>query len=157
MVVFVIYNTELPGCHPLNEICGMYHIFSRTCLHHSCCVELWGVAYFECHIFHFHFLCQEMKMVYLENIAVGGARFISFAHVEDVGVDVLAHDKPRPSAEAEAMPLADRLCLTLVDDEPQEADAFFPDFSEWREVWREEHTTDERHGYNYAFVDFVRE
>ena len=58
---------------------------------------------------------------------------------------------------AEAMPLADRLCLTLVDDEPQEADAFFPDFSEWREVWREEHTTDERHGYNYAFVDFVRE
>ena len=58
---------------------------------------------------------------------------------------------------AEAMPLADRLCLTLVDDEPQEADVFFPDFSEWREVWREEHTTDERHGYNYAFVDFVRE
>ena len=57
---------------------------------------------------------------------------------------------------AEAMPLADRLCLTLVDDEPRDADAFFPDFSQWKEVWRENHEADERHSYSYAFVDFVR-
>ena len=57
---------------------------------------------------------------------------------------------------AEAMPLADRLCLTLVDDEPRDADAFFPDFSQWKEVWRENHAADERHNYSYAFVDFVR-
>ncbi len=57
---------------------------------------------------------------------------------------------------AEAMPLADRLCLTLVDDEPRDADAFFPDFSQWKEVWRENHAADERHSYSYAFVDFVR-
>ena len=54
------------------------------------------------------------------------------------------------------MPLADRLCLTLVDDEPRDADAFFPDFSQWKEVWRENHAADERHSYSYAFVDFVR-
>ena len=57
---------------------------------------------------------------------------------------------------AEAMPLADRLCLTLVDDEPRDADVFFPDFSQWKEVWRENHAADERHNYSYAFVDFVR-
>lgn len=57
---------------------------------------------------------------------------------------------------AEAMPLADRLCLTLVDDEPRDADVFFPDFSQWKEVWRENHAADERHSYSYAFVDFVR-
>ena len=107
MVVFVIYNTELPGCHPLNEICGMHHILSRACLLHSCCVELWGVAYFECHIYHFHFLCQEMKMVYLEYIAVGGAWLISFAHVKDVVLNIFANNIPRTSTETQTMALAD--------------------------------------------------
>jgi len=50
---------------------------------------------------------------------------------------------------------ADRLCLTEVDDTPQEADAFFPDYSSgWREVWREDHQPDERHAHAYAFVDY---
>ena len=50
---------------------------------------------------------------------------------------------------------ADRLCLTEVDDTPQEADAFFPDYSSgWREVWREDHEPDERHAHAYAFVDY---
>lgn len=52
--------------------------------------------------------------------------------------------------------VADRLCLTEVDDTPAEADTFFPDYSEWKEVWREEHSADERHTYAYAFVDYER-
>ncbi len=54
------------------------------------------------------------------------------------------------------LPVADRLCLTEIDDTPAAADAFFPDYSDWREVSREEHTQDERHAYCYAFVDYER-
>lgn len=60
------------------------------------------------------------------------------------------------SVYRQAMPLADRLCLTEVDDTPTEADAFFPDYQEWKEVSREEHDTDEKHKQRYAFVDYVR-
>lgn len=57
----------------------------------------------------------------------------------------------------EAMNIADRLCLTLVDDNPTDADAFFPAFKDkWQEVSREIHKKDERHNMNYAFVDFIR-
>jgi len=56
----------------------------------------------------------------------------------------------------QALPVADRLCLTEVNDIPDEADAFFPDYTEWREVWREEHSADERHKYPFAFVDYER-
>ncbi len=51
--------------------------------------------------------------------------------------------------------VADRLCLTEVDDVPEEADTFFPDYSDWYEVWREEHDKDDRHDYRYAFVDYL--
>ena len=34
------------------------------------------------------------------------------------------------------------------------ADTFFPDYSDWHETWREEHDTDERHAFRYAFVDY---
>lgn len=60
------------------------------------------------------------------------------------------------SVYRQAMPFADRLCLTEVDDTPAEADAFFPDYQEWKEVSREEHDTDEKHQQRYAFVDYVR-
>lgn len=60
------------------------------------------------------------------------------------------------SVYRQAMPLADRLCLTEVDDTPTEADAFFPSYQEWKEVSREEHDTDEKHKQRYAFVDYVR-
>lgn len=56
----------------------------------------------------------------------------------------------------QALPLADRLCLTEVDDVPEKADAFFPDYSDWRESSRETHEKDERHSFRYAFVDYVR-
>ena len=51
---------------------------------------------------------------------------------------------------------ADRLCLTEIDDIPAQADTFFPDYSDWKEVAREDHPTDERHAQCYAFVDYER-
>ena len=56
----------------------------------------------------------------------------------------------------QALPLADRLCLTEVDDTPAHADAFFPDYSAWRVVNKEAHPKDERHTFEYAFVDYER-
>lgn len=56
----------------------------------------------------------------------------------------------------QALAIADRLCLTEIDDIPEQADAFFPDYSEWKEVWREEHKKDEKHEHDFAFVDYVR-
>ena len=56
----------------------------------------------------------------------------------------------------QALPMADRLCLTEVDDEPQQADAFFPDYSDWRIDKKEAHPADERHAFSYVFVDYVR-
>jgi dihydrofolate reductase len=52
---------------------------------------------------------------------------------------------------------ADRLCLTEIDDTPAQADTFFPDYSNWKESWREDHTTDEKHQQAYSFVDYVRQ
>ena len=57
----------------------------------------------------------------------------------------------------QAIDFADRLCLTEVDDTPAEADVFFPDYSDWQIDWKEEHEKDEKHAFNYAFVDYVRQ
>ena len=56
----------------------------------------------------------------------------------------------------QALPFADRLCLTEVDDTPKEADAFFPDYSDWQIAQKEVHEKDEKHDFNYAFADYVR-
>ncbi len=61
------------------------------------------------------------------------------------------------SVYRQALPWADRLCLTEIDDEPAEADAFFPDYADWREVWSESHDADECHAFRYRFVDYVRD
>lgn len=54
--------------------------------------------------------------------------------------------------------LAKRIHLTVVDDMPTEADAFFPELKaeEWHEVWREEHPADEKHAQAYTFIDLMR-
>lgn len=54
--------------------------------------------------------------------------------------------------------LAKRIHLTLVDDIPTEADAFFPELhaEEWLETSREEYPTDEKHAQAYAFIDYER-
>jgi dihydrofolate reductase len=58
----------------------------------------------------------------------------------------------------EAMPLADKLCVTHIEDTPEKADAFFPeiDLSIWKETACESHPTDEKHLYPYRFVDYQR-
>ncbi len=62
------------------------------------------------------------------------------------------------SLYAQALPIADRLCLTEIDDIPAQADAFFPAFSadEWEVDFSESHEVDERHAYPFRFVDYIR-
>lgn len=61
------------------------------------------------------------------------------------------------SVYTQALEIADRLCLTEIDDTPEKADVFFPPYNEgWKEESREEHGTDERHAHRYAFVDLIR-
>ena len=61
------------------------------------------------------------------------------------------------SVYRQALPLADRLCLTEIDDTPAEADTFFPPYKgEWQEESREDHPVDDRHDFPYSFVDYVR-
>ena len=57
---------------------------------------------------------------------------------------------------AQAISLADRLCLTEIDAEAPQADAFFPeiDRTRWHEKSRDVHPADERHPCPYAFVDY---
>ena len=60
------------------------------------------------------------------------------------------------SVYAQAISLADRLCLTEIDAEAPQADAFFPeiDRTRWHEKSRDVHPADERHPCPYAFVDY---
>ena len=62
------------------------------------------------------------------------------------------------SVYREALPMADRLYITHIDDTPEAADAFFPEIapSLWKETGRESHPTDEKHLYPYQFVDYQR-
>ena len=62
------------------------------------------------------------------------------------------------SVYAEAMDIADRLCLTEVDDTPTDADTFFPSYDKdtWVAVAREPHQADEKHKFAYTFVDYER-
>ena len=62
------------------------------------------------------------------------------------------------SVYEEALPKADRLCLTHIYDTPAKADTFFPLINEheWVETFREEHETDEKHCHRYAFVNLER-
>lgn len=62
------------------------------------------------------------------------------------------------SVYAEALPLADRLCLTHVEATPEKADAFFPEFelTDWRLVDTESHEADEKNAVPYTFADYER-
>lgn len=78
--------------------------------------------------------------------------------------DALLHCSPEEdiyviggaSVYEQALPLADRLCLTEVADTPDEADAYFPPYDDWKETSREEHSKDDRHAFDFAFVDYVK-
>ena len=60
------------------------------------------------------------------------------------------------SVYEQALPLADRLCHTEIDDTPAKADTFVPPYDDWHEESREDHPVDERHDFPYSFVDYVR-
>ncbi len=81
------------------------------------------------------------------------------------------------SVYEQAIAIANRLCLTEIDDTPAQADTFFPEFhravegtitdadddlkptasgTAWRETAREDHDIDEKHLYRYSFVDYER-
>ena len=57
----------------------------------------------------------------------------------------------------EALPMADRLYLTVVDATP-EGDTRMPgiNLNEWRVVSSENHAADERHAHNYCFSVYDR-
>lgn len=61
------------------------------------------------------------------------------------------------SVYKQALVMADRLCLTEVDNTPAEADTFFPPYQdEWKEESREDYPADDRHDFAYSFVDYIR-
>lgn len=58
-----------------------------------------------------------------------------------------------------ALPVADRIDLTLVDTTIADGDAFFPEFeadSAWRLVREESHSADDRHAFGFAFREYER-
>ena len=61
------------------------------------------------------------------------------------------------SVYKQAMPLADMLCLTEIDAEAPQVDAYFPavESAIWHEKSRESHLVDEKHPCPYAFVDYI--
>ena len=62
------------------------------------------------------------------------------------------------SVYQEALPLADKLCVTRIDDSPEQADAFFPEIdpSVWKVTSCEAHPADEKHHQSYRFIDYCR-
>ena len=53
-----------------------------------------------------------------------------------------------------AMPYADKLYLTIVNEKVKDADAFFPDYHEFKKVLFERPSRDKN--YSYTFVDLAR-
>ena len=62
------------------------------------------------------------------------------------------------SVYRQALPFAGALCLTEVDAEAPQVDAYFPEVAPtvWQEKSRESHPADEKHPCPYAFVDYIR-
>jgi dihydrofolate reductase len=57
-----------------------------------------------------------------------------------------------------AMPMADILCLTEIDDTPGQADAFFPEYTEreWEVIEDNRYRKDEKHAHDYSFVTYIK-
>ena len=60
------------------------------------------------------------------------------------------------SIYAQTVPYAERLLLTVVDDIPQNADAFFPPFDRWLCRSSHFHPQDERHSQQFWFNTYTR-
>lgn len=95
-----------------------------------------------------------------EELNVPGAE--RFASLQDAlaacGTDEQIFIIGGASVYAEALPLADRLLLTHIDDTPTEADVYFPPFetSQWHLVATERHEPDEKHSVPYTFADYEK-
>lgn len=61
------------------------------------------------------------------------------------------------SVYRDALKMANKMYITWVHD-TFDADVFFPeiDYSEWEEVSRTECKADEKHPYDYTFIDYIR-
>lgn len=59
----------------------------------------------------------------------------------------------------QAMPLVDKLEITRVHADFENADTFFPeiDNSKWKEVSRTTHDADEKHAYAFSFITYERQ
>lgn len=62
------------------------------------------------------------------------------------------------SVYKEALPLAQKLYLTEIEDTPQQADAFFPPFDIrlWELIQSSRHDRDEKHQCPFSFKDYQR-
>ncbi|MGI9533179.1 dihydrofolate reductase [Lutimonas sp.] len=58
----------------------------------------------------------------------------------------------------QALDYAEILDLTLVHHSFENADTFFPkvDFSKWEEIFREDHSADKTHKYDYSFIRYQK-
>lgn len=58
----------------------------------------------------------------------------------------------------QALPLANRLYITRIEDTPSSADAYFPeiDSKEWKETEKDAHPIDEKHLFPYIFINYER-
>lgn len=54
----------------------------------------------------------------------------------------------------QALPLADKLYLTVVDDEPAQADIFFPDYSEFKKIISEQALN--ASGFKITFLELTK-
>ncbi len=80
--------------------------------------------------------------------------------------DALAHCTPDEevfiiggaSIYREALPLADKLYLTHIEDNSMKADVFFPEVTaeQWSVEENEIHPMDEKHEYAYKFTNYIR-
>jgi dihydrofolate reductase len=53
-----------------------------------------------------------------------------------------------------SLPMADKLHLTVVDDAPEDADTFFPDYSEFKNIIKEEAVDNGQ--YKFTFLELTR-
>ena len=58
----------------------------------------------------------------------------------------------------EALPLVDKLYITLIHHMFKDADTFFPDVntSEWKEISEQKNSADEKNKYDHSFIIYTR-
>ncbi|KKR21518.1 MAG: Dihydrofolate reductase [Candidatus Moranbacteria bacterium GW2011_GWA2_39_41] len=53
-----------------------------------------------------------------------------------------------------SLPMVDKLYLTIVDDAPEDADTFFPDYSEFNQIVKEENIDNGQ--YKFKFLELIK-